>query len=160
MRTLLRTRSVIIGSIILTAGVSFVFPQVNETALIEQHIRERAKAEEAEEYSEARKVMHGDVNHDGKPDLVVLYTLEGFSGSNGHLQYLAVFLAQGKTFKYSTRSAVGGKFGRDVSLKSIAGQTINVDTMEYRSNDPACCPSRKGKARFVYNQGKLKEIKG
>src|SRR5687768_17119516 len=50
------------------------------------------KKEGAEEYEEAREIASGDVNGDGKDDAVVLYTLEGFQGSNLYLQYLAVFV--------------------------------------------------------------------
>jgi hypothetical protein len=144
---------------IFVAGAFTALAQAADSHLVEGYIAKHAKAERAEEYAEARKVIRGDVNHDGKPDIIVLYTLEGFRGGNNYLQYLAVFLGNGKTFLYSGRVAVGGKLNRDVSLVSVTNEAINVDTMEYRSKGPACCPSRKGKARFVFSGGKLKEIR-
>ena len=143
----------------MLCGSQFAYPQADETAVIERFISQQAKKEGAEDYKEARKVLHGDVNGDKKTDVVVLYSLEGFGGGNGYVQYLAVFLGNGKTFRYATNEAVGGKFRRDVDLKSVTGSTINLDTKEYRKKDPACCPSKIGKARFVFRNGKLREIK-
>jgi hypothetical protein len=99
------------------------------------------------------------VNGDGKEDIVVLYTLEGFGGGNNYSQYLAVFLASGSTFRHAADTVVGGKRVRDVDLTSITGSTINLDTKEYRKNDPACCPSRAAKARYHLVGAKLTEIK-
>src|SRR5829696_2103935 len=81
------------------AGLSFSQTQDNKT--IKAFIYGQAKKEKAEEYEEARKILRGDVNNDGKEDLVVLYTLEGFGGGNLHVQYLAVFLSNGKAFRYA-----------------------------------------------------------
>jgi hypothetical protein len=46
-----------------------------------------------------------------------------------------------------------------MDLRSIAAGKINFDTMNYAKNDPACCPTRKGKTRFTLVRGKLKEIR-
>jgi len=43
---------------------------------IDNFIARQAKRERGEEYREARKVLAGDLTHDGKPETVVLYTIE------------------------------------------------------------------------------------
>src|SRR5436190_13821404 len=45
-----------------------------------------------QEYGAARKIVTGDLNHDGIPDAAVLYTIEGMGGGNNYSQYLAVFV--------------------------------------------------------------------
>ena len=153
-------RSITLLLFVLTAGgFQSIYSQANETALIDSFIARRAKAQKAEEYPEARKILRGDVNRDKRTDLVVLYSLEGFGGGNNYTQYLAVFLGSGKTFRNAANEPVGGKFRRDIDLKSIVDRTINLDTKEYRKNDAACCPSKSGKTRYTFRNGKLREIK-
>ena len=145
---------------VLTAGgFQSVYSQANETQLVDSFIARRAKAQKAEEYPEARKILRGDVNRDKRTDLVVLYSLEGFGGGNNYTQYLAVFLGVGKTFRNAADEPVGGKWRRDVELESIAGMTINLETKEYRKNDAACCPSKSSKTRYIFRNGKLREMK-
>jgi hypothetical protein len=138
------------------AGLTFA--QSQDTKAVNLFISGQAKKEEAEEYKKARKILRGDINSDGKADLVVLYTLEGYGGGNLYIQYLAVFLSNGKTFRYANHDSAGGKNNRSVELTSIKNGTINLTTLEYSSNDPSCCPSKKGRARFVFQSGRLKEI--
>jgi hypothetical protein len=145
--------------VLTLSGFQFAYAQTDETAVIDRFIAQQAKKADAEEYQEARKVLRGDVNGDKKTDLVVLYSLEGFGGGNNYIQYLAIFLGNGKTFRYATNEPVGGKLRRDIDLKSITGSTINLNTKEYRKNDAACCPSKSGKTRYAFRNGKLREIK-
>jgi hypothetical protein len=150
---------ILVFFVLILAGFQFAYSQTSETTIIDGFISKQAAKEDAEEYKEARKVLRGDVNGDRKTDLVVLYSLEGFGGGNNYIQYLAVFLGNGKTFRYATNEPVGGKMRRDIDLKSITGSTINLNTKEYRKNDAACCPSRDAKTRYVFRNGKLREIK-
>jgi len=128
-------------------------------AIVDSFISRQAKKLGAEEYREAREVRRGDVNRDGKSDVVVLYTLEGFGGGNSYTQYLAVFLGKRNDFRFAANVMVGGKMIRNVSLKSVADGRIHFDTDEYRKNDPACCPSRKAKAVYMLSNGKLRSVK-
>jgi hypothetical protein len=150
---------ILVFFVLILAGFQFAYSQTSETTIIDGFISKQAAKEDAEEYKEARKVLRADVNGDRKTDLVVLYSLEGFGGGNNYIQYLAVFLGNGKTFRYATNEPVGGKMRRDIDLKSITALRINLNTKEYRKNDAACCPSRPGKTRYVFRNGKLREIK-
>jgi hypothetical protein len=144
----------------LTIGsVQLAYSQANETAIIDRHLSRQAKRYNCEEPKEYRKTLRGDVNGDHTADIIVLYTLEGCDGANNYSQSLAVFLKKGRSIQYATSAVVGGKLNRNVDLVSISGGRINLDTMGYRSKDPACCPSRKGKTKYTFSKGKLREVK-
>src|SRR6266567_5757310 len=80
-----------------------------DTKSIDSYIASQARRERGEEYKEARKVVEGDLNHDGTPDVAVLYTIEGQGGSNLYIQYLAVFVRSNGKLAAAARAEVGGK---------------------------------------------------
>jgi hypothetical protein len=125
---------------------------------IHNFITKQARKEKADEDADSRQILRGDVNGDGKMDAVAVYTLEGFGEGNLYRQYLIVFLGNGKTFRYAAHQSVGGKDNRTLTLNSVKSGKINFETLRYAPNDASCCPSRKGRARFILSQGKLKEI--
>lgn len=137
-----------------------VFAQSKDlNAVINGFIAQRAEAEHAEEYKKARSIKRGDLNGDGKPDAIVLYTLEGFDGGNNYRQYLTVFINRGNAFRRAANVVVGGKSLRSVGLLSVAKSKINLDTLEYTENDASCCPSKKAKAYLAFKNNKLSELK-
>lgn len=131
--------------------------QQQDMAVIEKIIAKQAEEEDGEEYEAARKVVIGDLNRDGLPDLAVLYTIEGQNGTNNYYQYLAVFVRSKHGLVPVTHTAVGGKFSRDVDLQSIKKNVILLKTLSHRANDPASSPSKKGTARFILLKHALKE---
>jgi len=126
--------------------------------VITDFLARQEEKEGATEYGEAREIARGDLNGDGREDAVVLYSLEGFDGSNLYLQYLAVFVNHGGGLRYVTHRIVGGKGKRSMALEGISGGKILMKTEGYRPGDASCCPSKKGRARFVLDQSKLKEL--
>lgn len=133
--------------------------QNEDSAAIDKFIARQAKRERGEEYLEARKIVTGDLTHDGEPETVVLYTIEGQRGSNLHVQYLAVFeRRKGKLFPL-THVDVGGKSARAVELTAVENNSILLDTLSYGPKDASCCPSVKGKTRYLLSGGKLHEPK-
>ena len=138
---------------------SLAFPTQNQDlTVVDQFISKQAKQEEGEEYADARKMMVGDLNRDGVPDVAVLYTIEGQNGTNNYLQYLAVFVRTKSKLVAAAHTVVGGKLNRDVDLQSIKNNVIRFKTLSYRASDPASTPSRKGTARFVLIKRRLKEL--
>lgn len=131
--------------------------QDDDAATIEAFITRQAKRERGEEYREARKVVIGDLTHDGQAETVVLYTIEGQGGSNLHIQYLAVFVRRKGKLSPLTHMDVGGKSTRGVELVSIDSNSILLDTLNYRPKDASCCPSVKGTTRYVLSGGRLRE---
>ena len=65
----------------------------------------------------------------------MLYTLEGFGGSNRYVRYLAVFVGRRGRLQYLTHLTVGGKDRREVDSISIKDGKINLKTKEYLPND-------------------------
>ena len=133
--------------------------QDNETTTIDSFITRQAKRERGEEYREARKVVTGDLTHDGQPETVVLYTIEGQGGSNLHIQYLAVFVRRNGKLSSLTHRDVGGKSTRGVELISVENNSILLDTLNYGPKDASCCPSVKGTTRYVLSGARLREQK-
>jgi hypothetical protein len=154
-------------SITLLATFTFFFcsdsvasaRQDHDAAAIDNFIARQARRERGEEYREARKVVVGDLTHDGVPETVVLYTIEGQGGTNLHIQYLAVFARQKGKLSAVTHADVGGKSVRSVELKSVESDAILLETMGYGPKDPQCCPSVKGTTRYVLSGGRLREQK-
>jgi len=133
--------------------------QSADKAAINKFISAQATSEHGEEYSDARKVVSGDLNGDGVPETVVLYTIEGQNGSNNHIQYLAVFTRANRQLVPLTHTSVGSKSYRDAELDSISNGLINLTTMALAKNDPACCPTVKGKAWYKLAMGRLVPVK-
>ena len=145
--------------------VLFLSPMVtsarrdDDTAAIDAYISQQARRERGEEYREARKIVVGDLTHDGAPETVVLYTIEGQRGSNLHIQYLAVFVRRDGKLTPLTHADVGGKSSRGVELASVEDNAILLDTLDYGPKDAACCPSVKGKTRYILAGRILREQK-
>jgi len=130
----------------------------DDNGVIDSFITKQAKKEKAVEYKDARTIMRGDLNGDGKEDVVALYTLESFKGTNLYLQYLAIFIKDSGNLRRVNHQIVGGKNRRVAELKSVINGEIHLDTQEYLPKDASCCPSKKGNTRFSLIRGKLKEI--
>jgi hypothetical protein len=133
--------------------------QDNDSAAIDSYISRQARRERGEEYREARKVITGDLTHDGTAETVVLYTIESQGGGNLYIQYLAVFVRRDGSLSPLTHVEVGGKSVRSVELKSIENNAILLDTMRYGLKDPQCCPSVKGGTKYVLSGRTLREQK-
>jgi len=133
--------------------------QDEDAAAIDTFIARRAHRERGEEYREARKVVVGDLTHDGAPETVVLYTIEGQGGRNLYVQYLAVFTRQKGKLSALTRAEVGGKSVRSVELTSVEDDAILLETMGYAPKDASCCPSVRGATRYVLSGRTLREQK-
>src|SRR5258705_2747961 len=146
----------IILAIVLCAPCSASFAQ-SDSAVINKFISAQAGKESASEYEDARKVVTGDLNHDGVPDTAVLYTIEGMNGSNNYIQYLAAFLQTKKGLVYAAHEPVGGKNHRDVDLTAISNGLINLNTVNYAPKDPSCCPTIKGRTTYALAGGVLRE---
>jgi len=109
------------------------------------------------EYKKARRFYFGDIDGDGKDDIAVLYTIEGFCCGNNYHFYLAVLINRGSKFELVTSAEVGGKGERGVEFNAIKNGKILLNTDEYLPDDPMCCPSSKGRTTYSLKNGKLIE---
>ena len=152
-------------TLLIIAFVLIVSPNLrsankdDDTAVIDSFIARQAKRERGDEYKEARKVMTGDLTHDGEPETIVLYTIEGQGGSNLYIQYLAIFARKNGKLTSLTNVDVGGKSTRGVELTSVENNSILLDTLSYGPKDASCCPSIKGTTRYMLSGSKLLEQK-
>jgi len=133
--------------------------QDNDSAAIDSYISRQARRERGEEYRDARKVVTGDLTHDGIPETIVLYTIESQGGGNLYIQYLAVFVRRDGNLSPLTHVEAGGKSVRSVELKSIENNAILLETMSYGPKDPQCCPTVKGSTKYVLSGHTLREQK-
>jgi hypothetical protein len=98
-----------------------------------------------------------DVDGDRQDDFVVVFTVEGRGGGgNNSAQYLAVF-ASGSDWK-SVVTQVGERGVRAIKGISIEDGVIALKTLEYRRDDPMCCPSDKGELRYRLQRGTLVKV--
>lgn len=107
------------------------------------------------ELAEARYAVRGDVDGDGRGDVAVLYTLRGGGGDGRLLRFLAVFRGGQRGLEYRAHILVGGKGMREVDRVTILQRTVEVEALEYRAGDAACCPTQFVKRRYRLNGRKL-----
>ncbi|MCY7389018.1 MAG: hypothetical protein LH481_13320 [Burkholderiales bacterium] len=111
----------------------------------------------------ARMVARGDVTADGVEDLIVIFTIEGACGNlksatpgscgNHHETHLKTF--PGKTSPVIPVREVGSRGERQMMQIKVVDGTIQTETLKYGKDDAMCCPSVKGKTRFVVNKGTI-----
>jgi len=122
-------------------------------ALVAHQAKRLARANEpVDEFRDARKVAHGELDGDGQRDLVLLFTLEQ---GNNWTQFLAAF--SGPDVNPVATARVGGKGERSIALSSVTDRRIGITTMSYRPSDALCCPSVAGRSWFALRRGALVE---
>ena len=131
--------------------------QTNLSKAIAAHVNK--VRDDAAEYKEARKIVYGDVNGDGRADAVVQYTLEGRGGGNMWEQNLAVFLNQKGVYKMAASEIVGGKLSRSFDVLRIKNKEIVGATETCPEDGPQglCKNPAKKQVKFIFAKGELKE---
>src|ERR1044072_2506374 len=102
------TWCIFVSLVVTLSAVKGLPLQDKATSTIDNYIERQAQRQRGEEYREARKVTVGDLTNDGVAETVVLYTIEGQSGSNNFVQYLAVFTRGKGGLVALTNTPVGG----------------------------------------------------
>lgn len=130
---------------------------------------------EAAEYREAREIHYAK---DKTGMAFVFFTIEGFNGGNNHTFYLAAFepnwrydpdkgemqqpnVLEIPKYRLVGYSPVGGKGWRSVDFANFTVEKgkIILQTKEYASGDPMCCPSKTGIATYLIEDQQLIELK-
>lgn len=109
------------------------------------------------EYRQARQFRYGDLNADGRKDIVVRYVLQGRCCGNNSRSYLAVFLNTVSGYKLVISREIGRRGVRSTSLLNINKAIIRLTTNEYSAKDPMCCPSIKGTTSYIFKDDELVE---
>ena len=123
-----------------------------------------ARARGAED-CEARTVIRGDVDADGVEDLIVAFNIEGACGKDKTVEagscgnhdetYLKIFL--GRSTKEIPLLMIASRGERQIAGLSFVAGAIHAETLKYGKNDAMCCPSIKGKTRFVLGRDVIAE---
>lgn len=139
---------------------SFSVPSLEGEKVINAHIRKVAKSQGAAEIRERRIVTLCDVDGDGDEDVVVQYVIEGMGGGNSFAQMLAIFSNQKGVYRFTTEEVVGGKYAfRTSKLTNIENGKIILSTETCPEPPQGLCDNpKKGRAVFIFNNGKLKEL--
>lgn len=146
------------AAILIGSTGDFVFAQTKLNKTVDAYIAKQAKAEQASEYAEARKIVQGDLDGDGDRDAAVLYSLEGLGGGgNNWIQLLAIFRNDKGNYKFVAENGVGGKLSRSFDLIGISGGKINGSTETCPNDTPQglCENPKKAKVSFTLKNNKL-----
>ena len=131
--------------------------QDRDSRVIDRFIRSQESEGNGYEAKGIRTILRGDLNHDGIPDIAVLYTLEGQFGTNNYAQHLGVFVRIKGRLVHAAHMPVGGKYSRAIELTEIRDNVMLFKTTDYAESDPRCCPSIEGTTKYVLRGGELKE---
>jgi hypothetical protein len=119
---------------------------------IEGHAKQRTRGRNiVEEFPGGRRTSRGDLDGDGKAELVVLFTLEQ---GNVWTQFVSVF---GSSNKPLATIQVGGKGQREVELRQVTGGLVELATKNYGPSDALCCPSMVGRSWLILRGKSLEE---
>ena len=122
---------------------------------IDRWIASHARKLRGAEHAAARYAVRGDVDGDGRSDVAVLYTLLGAGQGGNALRYLAVFRRGPRLLEYRAHALVGGGGLREVNRVTILRRVIEIEALEYRPGDAACCPTRFVRHRYRLNGHRL-----
>jgi len=82
---------------------------------------------------------------------------EGAECGNAYLAQLVLLEEKNKKFRYLSNIPLSGKWFREATIKSISDNNIQIETVSYKDDDPACCPSQKGSVTVKIECDKLVE---
>jgi hypothetical protein len=94
----------------------------------------------------------GDLNADGKPEIVLVWTQLGPTFSNNTL---TVFTKTGASYRPLASFPLIG----EAELSTVKGGIISVKQVVYAKNDPVCCPTVKKVGKYRLMGKKILEVK-
>jgi hypothetical protein len=122
-------------------------------------------------YPEFRSVSFGDLlDSDAQgEDAVVVFSIEGFGGSNYHAEYVAVFAAvphaevsteQTRPYRLLALAQIGGRGWRtfDSRTVTIRSGSFAISGKKWAPEDPGCCPSIAINPNFAVEWGRITEV--
>lgn len=124
----------------------------------------------AVEYPKSRHIEFGKIFGSEREDAIVLFSIEGFEGSNYHAEYLAFFESIEKTtvagkptrpFRLIAVTQIGGKRWRSFDGEGIKFGTgwVRLSGKKYGHEDADCCPTVPIQVTFCVKDGFISESK-
>jgi hypothetical protein len=117
-------------------------------AVIDQFLKSQ-KIEEGQ--ASAGQHVIADVNGDGRPDIVLQWTI---LGPTWWLPKLSVFIEQGRNYRTINTDLTG-----QIEKVSARGSSIFIDTMTLGPKDARCCPTLKKRLTYQWTGQKLVMLK-
>jgi hypothetical protein len=102
--------------------------------------------------AQAQGTAVGDLNADGKPEIVLVWTQLGATFSNNTL---TVFTKTGAGYRPLASFPLIG----EAELSTVKGGIISVNQVVYAKNDPVCCPTVKKVGKYRLMGKKILEVK-
>jgi hypothetical protein len=103
-----------------------------------------------------RRVVVGDIDGDGRPDVAVLFTVDGVRVPDDQLQFVAVFRRSRRDrLTYVAHNLVGGRGIREVNRVVVLDRKVVLETLAYRPGDGLCCPTKPERLRYRLGHHKL-----
>lgn len=136
-----------VSLLIVLAGISIAVPFAHgqERAEVEKVVKEYLASQKTEqEDTQEQASAVGDLNGDGKPEIVLVWSLLGPTYSS---DTLTVFSKTEVGYKPLATFPLKG----EAQLSTVKGGVIFINQKVLGKNDPRCCPSVKklGKYRLV-----------
>ena len=139
-----------ITSFLILFNIYFYAQNNNLPKTVTDYINKKnliAKKYGGNEINGARQILKGDLNNDGKEDIVLkINILYGTQKWDTLKQYLSIFLFKEKDYKLSAEKEfqpldnVAGNFA-GIDLKELKDKEIIVIAHWWGKDDPNCCPS-------------------
>jgi hypothetical protein len=106
----------------------------------------------SESINDNTEFKFGDINSDGKPDAIAIFTYSSYPG-NAWTQNLAVFINHNDNeFEFLSDIETGSRQLKCIDLKSdieITNSEVSCTESFWTNEDPGCCPSGKRKLKYV-----------
>jgi hypothetical protein len=99
----------------------------------------------------------GDITGDGRSDLAVAISCEGYGGGNNHFPHVIVLSGRPDALTLAADVQPFGYSG-GVDHLSVTSGALTANTLLYRDNDANCCPSGHGVSRWRWRDGELQSI--
>lgn len=140
--------------VVLRNKLSLHFSILAEKA--ELAVRRKLEAGAGDEEIEVRRYFRGDIDRDGKYDLLLV---TGFTNATGNNWSHDFVLIRSSAPDKPIIKNFGGKDERSYQSVRMDKRGISVDFLYYAATDTSCCPSIKKQGFFILNGDELVEVK-
>jgi hypothetical protein len=131
------------------AHATYALEQDNVDKVIQTFLTsQKSEQEDAQSQDHAM----ADLNRDGKPEIVLVWTLLGPTYWHNTL---TVFTEISGTYKPVASFPLTG----EAKLNSVKGGIIFIDQKVPAKNDPLCCPSIKKRGKYRWLGKKISEVR-
>ena len=144
-------------SIMFIAAFLFLASLAYDANALDQKSEKAIKAflssqESDRESAESQGSAVADLNNDGKPELILVWTLLGPTYWQNNLTVLS---QTAKGYEPVASLQLEG----EAKLSSVDNGIISIDQAVYAKGDPKCCPSIKKQVKYRWSGKKIEEIK-